>query len=121
MRTDTGVWVGRARSVIAWDRCHLVCHWRQGHLSSNGSVVGSGEAGVRHDHGGMTDDPCVATSIGEQALPLPQGHRRTGVGIRGAACPDQPLRYLLSGDLANPRPPGHGHGADLRSCEHRTE
>jgi len=29
VQEDTGVWGRRALSVIAWSRCHLVCHWLQ--------------------------------------------------------------------------------------------
>ena len=74
-QTHTGVWVRRALSVIALDRCHLVCHWRQGHLSSERSVVGSGEARARHDHGAIT-----MILVPQRALVSRLCHYRKGTG-----------------------------------------
>ena len=40
---DLGVWLRRAVSVIAWRRCHLVCHWLQAHLPSERRTLGPSE------------------------------------------------------------------------------
>jgi len=43
------VWVRRAASAVAWQRCHLVCHWLQDYLPSGCRVLGPGEPETWHD------------------------------------------------------------------------
>src|SRR5882672_11208155 len=104
---DTGVWVRRAASAIAWSCCHLLCHWLQGWrqaCTDDASLA----LGV-NTHGGHLVNAAVGEATGLDTLPLGRAHRPLDEYLPGGL----PAGAYLAGSSSR-KPPADASAR--RSC-----